>query len=337
MQLWMIEDMEFVKAALANEVLYCTWDHSDGDFAQAYLWMIQQMNARGIKCDGPPMWAWQRWSDESQKPVLVKGDYACIELDVPDELVLLSDYSAWFCVVNGWYRSFSEAEDEDVYKHGEPAPEVIHASWPRIFDLNIRTPDGWCVQGVTVQAAFPCLKKEWIKHIEYGVRLFDWLRDGPDDESDESGGRQNNPAPAEAGDKAVSLTGEALQDPVKPRITDQQIEQMCDDGVSRFNAIKLLCSVEGIRLSAALRRIKELNLDWYDRGAGQYCGKGLYSPTYQKLAGIDSDGIMQAHGRAIFQMVADMNPAEQRGFMKAFSKFKAEFGLAETVFVALGL
>lgn len=182
MRLWEVEEKEFVEAALATDVLYGTWDHVDWYYAQAYQWMMQQMNERGIKCDCPPMWAWQRWSDESQKPVLVKGDYACIELDVPDELVLLSDFSAWDCVLNGWYRSFSEAEDKDVYKHGEPAPEVIHASWPRIFDLNIRTPDGWCVQGVTVQATFPCLRKEWIKGVEYGVRLYDWLTDDPDAE-----------------------------------------------------------------------------------------------------------------------------------------------------------
>ena len=196
MQLWTIEDMEFVKAALANKVLYCTWDRVDPEWAQAYLWMIQQMNERGIKCDSPPMWAWQRWSEDSKEPVLVKGEFVCIELDVPDELVLLSDFNAWHGVLNGWYCSLSKAEDELVNKDGDPAPEVIQASWPRIFDLNIKTPDGWCRQGDVVQATFPFLKKEWIKHIEYGVRLYDWRRDGSDEEEpDESGGRHSAPPP----------------------------------------------------------------------------------------------------------------------------------------------
>ena len=336
MRLWMIEDMEFVKAALANEVLYCTWDHVERDFAQAYLWMMQQMSARGIECNNPPMWAWQRWNDDSHKPVLVKGEYACIELEVPDELVLLSDFNAWHGVLNGWYCSYSKAEDDLVNKYGDPAPEVIWASWPRIFNLNIRTPDGWCVQGVTVEAAFPFFRREWIKNIEYGVRLFNWMQDGPDDDgADEVGGRAPESAPDITGE-AVGGQQAGVTEPVSSsKVSDEQIRQMCDDGVSRLVAVKLLKEVDGTTLGEACRRTKGPGLDWYDRGAGQYCGAGLYSPTYQQLAGIDAEDIQKAQGRRIFEKVADMNPAEQIGFLEAFTAFKTAHGLGESVFAAL--
>ncbi|MBZ0134893.1 MAG: DUF3841 domain-containing protein [Planctomycetes bacterium] len=333
MLLWKIEDMEFVKAALANEVLYCTWDHTEAHFTQAYLWMMQQMSARNIKCSNPPMWAWQRWGDGSTKPVLYKGEDACIELEVPDELVLLSDYNAWHCVLNGSHCSFTEAEDEEVHKNGDPAPEVIWASWPRIFDLNFRTPDGWCRQGVTVQATFPYFKREWIKHIEYGVRLYDWLRDDTDEDgADEVDGRPPESAPDITGEAVVAAQAGVAEPVSSTKVTDEQIRQMCEDGVSMLKVVRLLMTQDGLRVSHAAKRVSDLALDWYDRGVGQYCGDGLYSPTYQQLAGLSADDIQRAKGRWIFEKVICMNEVEQSGFLEALIKFRDKFGLEESVF-----
>src|SRR5690606_31612297 len=81
----------------------------------SYKWLVKQMNLRGIKCENPPIWAWYQWDEARKDPDLIGGghgkigvEHVCIEIEVPDELVLLSCFHTWGLVLNNWYCSLSE-------------------------------------------------------------------------------------------------------------------------------------------------------------------------------------------------------------------------------------
>ena len=79
-------------------------------FVEKYKWLIDQMEKRiGPAPDGVsyPVWAWYIQSWKHKKPDLrierwANGpgneQYVCIEVELPDDQVLLSDFDAW-CIL----------------------------------------------------------------------------------------------------------------------------------------------------------------------------------------------------------------------------------------------
>jgi hypothetical protein len=77
-----------------------------------------------------------------------------LELEIPDDRVLLSAYGAWFWVLNRWYLPYAtdeegyererEAWDEELTSNGldpykqppEPWRSRMVESWQRIFDVD---------------------------------------------------------------------------------------------------------------------------------------------------------------------------------------------------------
>jgi hypothetical protein len=166
MILWTIQHIEAWQRAQCDDVLRATqqyaqasYDDAGNTFLPAYEWLAAEMWRRvgappsGIRY---PVWAWAQCgtsgttkptlSDPGHLPPRTRG--VCIEFEMPDDQVLLSDFDLWAYVLLGpkTYipRCVEEMElldelgarDFDVYTDAE-----IRSSWERIFDLDFAAPD----------------------------------------------------------------------------------------------------------------------------------------------------------------------------------------------------
>lgn len=184
MIIWTIQPYEVYQEILTTGTFYCDPSLStnlkdDADFSRAYRWMIQQM----IKKIGPsdqlniyPIWAWYRSRDYThQRPdfrwIRDYSDEVCIELDISDDKVLLSDFQGWHFILNDWYYSDAMNQDEwdrkDKWFDGLSAKQQQQEkekSWQQIFDVTPRYGD-WDANGEAVQACFWAIKKEQIRKV----------------------------------------------------------------------------------------------------------------------------------------------------------------------------
>ena len=101
----------------------------DAHFIKSYLWMMKQMNERITVYEGEyPIWLWPITSrpDLRRKFWGIRGTPAVLlKIEIPNDRVLLSDFQAWHCVLNGGVLEDHDGEDIDMEK-----------SWERIFDLE---------------------------------------------------------------------------------------------------------------------------------------------------------------------------------------------------------
>lgn len=147
-------------------------------FQRAYAWMIEQLRAKvGPASVGVtyPIWAWYRQNFIHRRPDLrERHDYAdqvCIELGIPEEDILLSDFSAWHFLLNDWYNNDAtnekEWEEKERWFDNLPAEKqkiVTAQSWQRIFDITPQK-DNWTMNGKYVQACFWLLQKEQVRRV----------------------------------------------------------------------------------------------------------------------------------------------------------------------------
>ena len=112
MRLWTIQGIEIYEQLLRDGVAYCTkpaWSEEE-QFMKAYRWMADEMRQRiggaPIKDIKYPMWAWYQYnSAKSRKPLrswldIQEGVSAYMEIEIPDNEVLLSDFCNWHNVLN---------------------------------------------------------------------------------------------------------------------------------------------------------------------------------------------------------------------------------------------
>ena len=158
------------------------------EWIESYGWMAHQMRRRLPGTAGKwPWWGWCRWEGAARpRPDLRNGGHLLrgtrgvrIKLDIAKPHVLLSDFDAWHAVLNRWFLSVSEEEDEafeqELAASGtrttRPYPEPYHTriveSWDRIFDLTAGDPD-WRGEptGRSVQATFWKLRLEEVKKVD---------------------------------------------------------------------------------------------------------------------------------------------------------------------------
>jgi len=128
-----------------------------------------------------PFWAWHTLERKRQKPDLRRrefraynGDQSCIELEIPDEDVLLSNEDMWHIVLNdGYYGDCSneqEYEAEDAW-YGRLAPVeqicVKQKSWEKIFDVFPPFENEWENHGKYIQATFWELRLEQVVAVRH--------------------------------------------------------------------------------------------------------------------------------------------------------------------------
>jgi len=159
------------------------------EFLIPYQWMISQMikyigNKPNENCY--PIWAWYQWKDDKHKrPDLRRKGHSpkgekcvLIKLNVPDKLVLLSDFSTWHYALNYWYLPLNELDNKEFKESRldnfiqEPlSNETYHnkivESWNKIFDLD------WYDEYINdpknkkmIQATMWEIRLEWVKSVK---------------------------------------------------------------------------------------------------------------------------------------------------------------------------
>ena len=194
MILWTIQTEDAWSELQARGVLRATRQHVEKYFLGAYEWMIEQMERRLAprpRRNQYPLWAWRQWENEVRpKPDLRSGGHipkgekgVRIEFEIPDDLVLLSDFDLWHYVLNYWYLPQSESEGEkfeaELETHGLSLfnqKPLSHAefhnrmvqSWNRIFDLHWSEDDlALPLSRKSIQATLWELKEGQVRNCKY--------------------------------------------------------------------------------------------------------------------------------------------------------------------------
>lgn len=185
MKLWTIQPVEVYGEILEKGYYICDQSKAENakDFADSYKWMVRQMDKRGISHPDnatSPVWAWHTYNWRQHQPDLREGGHGCrgeksvcLELEVPDEEVLLSDFDEWCIVLNKWYidDSTNEEEYDEFFEEFDKLPPkeqkiLKEASWEKVFDLTEMNTE-WRTRGRWIQATFWILKKEYIKNAKF--------------------------------------------------------------------------------------------------------------------------------------------------------------------------
>ena len=183
MIMWTIQPYSVYQQLVKDGYFYCDPNKAENlkysDFRLAYQWMIKRLKAKAGQPYSQvttPLWAWYRSHDYlHQRPDfrLCKDypDEVCIEFDIPEEKVLLSDFEGWHFVLNNWYYS-SATNDEDwerdnswfdsLNRHKQQ--RVKEKSWERIFDITPRH-DEWTRNGSVVQGCFWLLQMNHVRKV----------------------------------------------------------------------------------------------------------------------------------------------------------------------------
>ena len=194
MRLWTIQGIEIFEQLQRDGVAYCskpTWS-DDEKFMKAYRWMADEMRQRigepPIKEIKYPMWAWYQYnSAKSKKPSrswldIQEGVSAYMEIEIPVNEVLLSDFMNWHNVLNqytltNWKRiekkiDLLEKEVDRSLSFDDYPVEIqkeIEKSWEAIFDLDRRDKEVGRTykRNRSIQATFWMLKPENVISVEF--------------------------------------------------------------------------------------------------------------------------------------------------------------------------
>ena len=175
MKIWTIQPIQIWDLLRDQKVLYVDRGlcQECDLFPEAFSWMCQQMGKRVLNYQGHlPWWGWQH-----PKPDLrfysrkgINGtQHIRIELEIPEDRVLLSLEHAWIALLNHIFVCYTDVEgvewDVALEQNGiddrhrplpEPWQSQLVASWERIFDLpGLFAGEAW---PDTVQATFEELR-----------------------------------------------------------------------------------------------------------------------------------------------------------------------------------
>ncbi len=182
MILWTIQPEEVYKNIIETGIYRCDFARSGmKDWKLQYDWLVNQMiNRIGEKPAGTdyPVWAWFKWRGRRKKPDLrserwmngrMGERFVCMEIDIPEQQVLLSDFDAWSIILLDGLVTDSEKENEILKKaysslSAEEQKEMKRRNWERIFDLKVIEND-WVTRGRCVQATFWELHRKQIKKV----------------------------------------------------------------------------------------------------------------------------------------------------------------------------
>lgn len=181
MRLWTIQPKKFYEKLLQEKVVFCKPELSEHiqewNFRPAYDWLVSQMECRiGAASAGVryPIWAWYTLDGKNEKPDLRKTEFryyreeqVCIELEIPDQYVLLSDEEEWHVVLIDWYLANDEDFDRE-YEWFKALPEseqeaAKQKSWEKIF--QVFKEDGTSAK--YIQATFWELRLEYVKSVRF--------------------------------------------------------------------------------------------------------------------------------------------------------------------------
>lgn len=184
MILWTCQEEAVYNALLKTGVYRCDLNLSSmKDCREKYDWLVRQMKQR----IGPPpeqvtypVWAWYQQQGKHRKPDLRRerwavgcnGErFACLEIEIPDREVLLSDFDAWCIILSDFLISDTEQEDrclEAQYEALSPSEKrrMKEKNWERVFNLSPLN-NGWARRGYEIQATFWELRLEQVRDVRF--------------------------------------------------------------------------------------------------------------------------------------------------------------------------
>lgn len=183
MRLWTIQKLEVMESLERDGVYRMNTELCENhEFFDAYNWLNKHLEQKDSKPKNVsyPIWAWYRYNKKEKKPDLRESGYekrgtkcVCLELEVPDEQVLLSDFNNWHYVLNDSWFDDSNNEEEWEALHNEydklsrsEKESLKIKSWDKIFDIELVEND-WNGHGEYIQAVFWELKKEYVKKVQF--------------------------------------------------------------------------------------------------------------------------------------------------------------------------
>lgn len=189
MRLWTIQTIEAFNVLMETGVLKCPANIVEDLYKNhyrhldAYKWLVMRMYDKiGEAPYGAfyPLWGWYKIDWENKKPdfrtLLFKSKEpeVCIEFEIPDDKVVLSDYNSWHNVLNDRFYNTSTNE-ESFWKVEEwfdslskdMQEKVTKSSWEDVFDITPFQND-FCWNGRYVQATFWEITKDQV--VSYKIR-----------------------------------------------------------------------------------------------------------------------------------------------------------------------
>lgn len=183
MILWTCQEEAVYNELLKTGVYRCDLNLSSmKDCREKYDWLVRQMKQR----IGPPpeqvtypVWALYQQDGKHRKPDLRRerwefgcdGErFACIEIEIPDREVLLSDLDVWCIILSDGLLSDTEEDRrlEAQYEALSPSEKrrMKEKNWERVFNLSPLN-NGWARRGYEIQANFWELRLEQVRDVRF--------------------------------------------------------------------------------------------------------------------------------------------------------------------------
>ena len=184
MILWTSQEEAVYNKLLKTGVYRCDLNLSPTkDCRKQYDWLVRQMKQR----IGPPpeqvtypVWALYQQDGKHRKPDLRRERWAvgcngerlaCLEIEIPDRDVLLSDFDAWCMLLSDFLISDTEQEGcclEAQYEALSPSEKrrMKDKNWERVFNLSPLN-NGWSRRGYDIQANFWELRLEQVRDVRF--------------------------------------------------------------------------------------------------------------------------------------------------------------------------
>lgn len=179
MKVWTLQPIEIWDLLQKEKIIYGKEKYVDEYFLSSYKWMMQQMENKLPDYTGnPPIWVWvQPKPDLRSSHGFEKGQRAVrLELEIPEARILISDYDAWHCVLNGWYLNFTDEEEKEFDKERndirlfEEMPEQLKTkivnSWDRIFEIDKLKNTEWTADKQYLQGVIDGLYLSDVKKVK---------------------------------------------------------------------------------------------------------------------------------------------------------------------------
>lgn len=182
MVLWTIQPESVYRSILETGIYRCDENQITlPELKPEYDWLVSQMIMQispppsGVRY---PVWAWHSQMGCHKKPDLrierwcngSHGDkMVCLEIEIPDEQVLLSDFNAWSIILLHGFITDSEEEADKLEQQysGLSLTEqkaMQEENWMRVFDLE-PVENRWTTRGKWIQATFWELRREQIRKV----------------------------------------------------------------------------------------------------------------------------------------------------------------------------
>lgn len=186
MRLWTVQPIEVYDNILKYGEYKCAPAKAEllsyKEFKKAYKWLSEKMNEKKLAPTNVfyPVWAWHTRDWKHKKPDLrniglgIKREKSvCLEIEIPDDEVFLTDFDAWHFILNDTFVPKSENEKDweiewDLYDKMNPEEKEKYKlnSWNEVFNISPFEND-WMTRGKYIQATFWKLKKENIVKVQF--------------------------------------------------------------------------------------------------------------------------------------------------------------------------